>query len=271
VAHEFIRSELEALPDRESTRGGTFSSAAENTLPQLLASEEFVISNQDTVAHVFTFSPRGATGGTSTFTESIPAGVACKYSGRGIQTVTIDSASAVVYWKAGPRGTVFPLSNPSGAAGGGAAASVQKAIEAASSVSSAHMYGLGTGGSAWTYKPLKSGIVRVTWDAFMLGSGDASATFTMELLPTYGDSGVVAAPAAGAAPPGGSVQPGSGMGLNPTLAAAVINSWNQHDSYTVILFLTAGHTYWFDFEASYNGMTAVALGDAQISFEELPI
>lgn len=256
---DFADKEAHAKPDRSHTRGGTFATSTPVTF---VAQDEFVITNPVVSGgtHTFTFTPRGSGGTSQTFTETLEAGRSCRYSGRGIQSVSIDSTDSLVTWKAGPRGTVFAVSNPSTAGGASAVANTEQAFIATPSAGgSAQMGGLGAAGNltnALVMTPLKSGKVRLTvmLDWQQAASGD--------VLTGFARHGTGAPPAKNAAASGTQDtefldNQASGIGVQKTITVDV-----------VIPGLTVGTAYWFDISMTITQATdAVEILSASI--EEL--
>lgn len=252
----------EETPDRSSTRGGTF--AAGGAPSQILAHEEFAISNPTTSAgdHTFTFTPRGSGNNTKTFTEDIQAGQSCKYSGRGIQAVSIDSSDSAVTWKAGPRGTIYAISGPKSAGGAGTAQSVTYHVATSILPGANATFQMAGLGSHLAITPLKSGKVRVSATVSLIAGASTNAPVVKWAFGT-GAAPVAQAAATGTVPEtvSGAVE-GTVAGLSALNAAFTVS--------IVISGLTLGTAYWFDLQVFVKSTANDNASFYGGSVEELP-
>jgi len=237
---DFAKDEAESAPDREHTGGGNFGGAGEIT--GITAEEEFVINNGNGAsAHTFTFYPRGSAGDTATFTDYLAQGQSCKYSGRGISKVTIDSADSATLWKKGPRGTVSVPNSVSG--GSGAATAVFSELSANYASNAQAMLGLG---ATVQFTPKKTGIVLLIWTGTLEATDTGAPLIEFNnVVRGYHGTPASGAPANGAAPSGG-----ADLSLNYELLveenAATIEGQYVPFTAVFVLSLTPGDSYWFD-------------------------
>ena len=228
-------------PDRDLTAGGDMNTGngpvhyGSVPLP-LQANEDVVLESSSSTAHTITqtFRSNG-----STSSRPLSAGGSLLIRGRGVQSVSIDSADADVTWAKGPAGTVWPT-NPS--IGGGAASVLYHAAKNYPALGGS--YKMGGFGSTWVFTPLGTGIVKITM--FGLFATDA-ADSAPQIEDYYGT---------GSAPVQGAAVTGTAGNENIEASwdlAATTPSLQFPFALVDLLELTPGTEYWFDIAARDAG------------------
>jgi hypothetical protein len=242
-------------PDRELTGGTTLG-----TTPIIFrAGQDFAIANGNApggTTHTITFTSRAGGGASATWTEIIQPGQKFSYSGRGIASITGDSADSNVTVSWGPRGTIFGGQlGPLSAAGSGLAATVSIAgIANPTAVATTKMLGLG---ADFQFTPAKTGIVLVCIRGqLVMNTTGGTNNVGCQVTGKYGlVSGGV--PANGAATAGTTFATGN-TGPEVDSSTGELNDAYCDTCIIAVLSLTAGVAYWFDEEyTTANGVTGL--------------
>lgn len=223
--------------DREFSLFGPWGSSAPNTITLEGDAVDLAIDNTGTTQHTFTGKARGANSSGNTI-AILAGGQGVLLSGKGVASVSIDSADAGVIFRKGPRGTVRPFSPliSTGLSGN------SEQLGPVSPAGQATGLQLGMG-STFKFTPTRTGVLLVILSGTAFGAvaaGIAAGSGSLRL-----DYGTGAAPAAGAAQTGTIIGPTAQ--ISQTLTAADQETLDVPFCICVIIGgLTVGTQYWFD-------------------------